>query len=99
MLIIATVLLATVSVHAEGFPIPDHVWVLGVDSHHPVGVAWDNPVWAGVHSSIQIYLGFGMQHPLELKLPVMVLALLMLGVLAALVLGLARRSQQRKTTT
>jgi hypothetical protein len=99
MLIIATVLLAAVSAHAEGFPVPDHVWVLGLDSHHPFGFAWDNPIWAGIHSSIQIYLCFGMQHPLELKLPVMVLGLLMLGVLVELVLALARRSQQRKTTT
>ena len=78
-------LFAAVSAQAENpFPVPDHVWVLGIDSQHPVGVAWDNPVWAGVHSSIQIYLCFGMQHPFEIALPVIVLGPLMLGVFAVL---------------
>ena len=90
-------LFAAVSAQAEGYGVPDHIWVLGLDSHHPVGVAWDNPDWAGVHSSIQIYLCFGMQHPFEIKLPVVVLGLLMLGGFVALVLGLARRFKQRET--
>jgi hypothetical protein len=84
-------LFAAVSAQAENpYPVPDHVWVLGVDSRHPVGVAWDNPVWEGVHSSIQIYLCFWRQHAFEIELPVIVVGPLMLGVFAVLTLGLAR---------
>ena len=87
-----------VSAQAENlYPVPDHVWVLGIDSHHPVGVAWDKPVWTGVHSSIQIYLCLGMQHPFEMELPVLVFALLVFVIFAALMLGLVRRFKQRKT--
>src|SRR2546422_32218 len=98
MLLFATVLGSTVSAHAENpSPAPDHVWALGVESHHPVGVAWDNSVRAGILSSIQIYLCFGTQHPFELKLPVVVLGLLMSGVLVALALGLSRQFKQPDT--
>lgn len=91
-------LFATVGAMAENaFPVPDHVWVLGLESRHPVGLAWDNPVWAGLHSSIQVYLCFGMQHPLEMDLPLLVLGLLILGVFAALMFVLAHRFKQHKT--
>ena len=90
-------LLGAVSAQAEGYPVPDHVWVLGVDSHHPVGVAWDNPEWMGMHSFIQVYLAFGLQHPFEMKLPVLVLGLLSLGFLSATTLGLVRRFKQLNT--
>ena len=89
-------LFVAASAQAENpFPVPDHIWVLGVDSHHPVGIAWDNPVWAGAHSSIQTYLCFGMQHPLEIELPVVVLGLLLLGGFVAVVFSLTRWFKHR----
>ena len=89
---------AAASARAENpLPIPDHVWVLGMDSHHPIGIAWDNPVRAGVHSSVQVFLCLGMQHPLELRLPMAVLGPLMLGGLVALTFGLLRWFRQHKT--
>jgi len=95
-LIALLMLFAAVSAQAENpWPHPDHVWVLGIDSQHPVGVAWDNPAWDGVHSSIQIYLCFGRQQAFEMELPVIVLGPLMLGVFAVLTLGLARPFKPR----
>jgi hypothetical protein len=90
-------LFAAVSAEAEGYPVPDHVWVLGLDSHHPVGVAWDNPEWVGMHSFIQVYLAFGLQHPFEIKFPVLVLGLLSVGSFSALTLGLVRQCKQLST--
>ena len=76
-------LLARQSAYAEGYGRPAHIWMLGVDSLHPLGLAWDNPEWDGIRSSIQIWIGFGMRHGIELTLPLAVLGPLAICVLAA----------------
>jgi hypothetical protein len=89
-------LCAAVSAQAENpFHVPDHIWLLGIDSHHPVGVAWWNPTGARVNSSIEMVLCFGTQHGFEMRIPLFVLGPLMFGFFGALLFGLARRCKQR----
>ena len=90
-------LFSAVNAPAENlWPVPDHVWVLGIDSHHPIGVAWWNPTGAGMHSSIEMVFCFGAQHGFAMKLPVAVLGLLMLGVLVGLFVASLRPQLQAR---
>jgi len=83
-------LLARQTAYAEGYGKPAHVWVLGVDSLHPLGIDWENPEWDGIRSSIQIWIGFGMRHPIEMTVPLAVLGPLTICVLAAVLYVLCK---------
>ena len=89
-------LLARQTAHAEGYGGPDHLWMLWAGSHHPLGIAWEDPEWDGVRSSIQISFGLGMRPPVEMTLPLAVLGPLTVCVLAAVVYGLCNYFNKSK---
>ena len=89
-------LLARQTAHAEGYGGPDHLWMLWAGSHHPLGIAWDNPEWHGVRSSTHIWFGFGMEQPITVTLPLALLGPLTVCVLAAVVYGLCNYFNKSK---
>ena len=83
-------LLARQTAYAEGYGRPAHICMLGTDSLHSLGIAWDNSEWDGLRSSVQIWIGFGMRHPIEVTLPLAVLEPLTICVLAAVLYVLCK---------
>ena len=83
--------LASSTARGEYYAGPDHVWVIGVDTTHPVGIAWDWPTGDGMHKSVHTWLCFGMLPVLELTMPLAAAGLLMLCVCVALLFVVTRR--------
>jgi len=83
-ILILALLFAVQTTNAEGLPSQDHFWVIGFGSRHPVGIAWNNPEWSGMHTSIHIWIAYGAQSPIEMTLPLANLGLLVICVSVAL---------------
>ena len=86
--VVFALLLVRQTVYAEGIGRPAHVRMLGAD--RPVGIAWGNPEWDGLRSSMEIWFGLGIRQPIEMTLPLVVLGPLTICVLAAVVYVLCK---------